>query len=118
MQVSIINIGPVHKKDVIKCSTMLERAKEFAVMLCFDVKIEKEAQELAEEFGVRIFKADIIYHLFDQFTAYNKVRNAKAYFRILLSKKGKTRLHKPYSLAYSKSFLDAFSTREIPLFWE
>ncbi len=45
----------------------------FAVILCFDVKVDKEAQDIAEELGVRIFKADIIYHLFDQFTAYNKV---------------------------------------------
>lgn len=53
---------------------MLERAKEFAVMLCFDVKVDKDAQDLADEMGVKMFKADIIYHLFDQFTAYNKVK--------------------------------------------
>ncbi|RKP11335.1 hypothetical protein BJ684DRAFT_13057 [Piptocephalis cylindrospora] len=70
--VAAINIGPVHKKDVIRCSTMLERAKELAVMLCFDVKVDRDAQELADDMDVRIFKADIIYHLFDQFTAYHK----------------------------------------------
>ncbi len=32
--------------------------------------VTKEASELAESTGVRIFTADIIYHLFDQFTAY------------------------------------------------
>ena len=42
----------------------------YAVILAFDVKIEKEAQELAESLGVTIFTADIIYHLFDKFTAY------------------------------------------------
>ncbi|KAJ1926620.1 eukaryotic translation initiation factor 5B, partial [Linderina pennispora] len=69
--VSGINIGPVHKKDVTRASAMLEKAKEFAVMLCFDVKVDKDAEELADEFGVKVFKADIIYHLFDAFTAYN-----------------------------------------------
>uniref|UniRef100_A0A7S1TEJ9 Eukaryotic translation initiation factor 5B n=1 Tax=Compsopogon caeruleus TaxID=31354 RepID=A0A7S1TEJ9_9RHOD len=68
--VSGVNIGPVHKRDITKCSTMLERKKEFAVILAFDVKVETEARELAEYLGVRIFTADIIYHLFDQFTAY------------------------------------------------
>ncbi|KAJ1674375.1 eukaryotic translation initiation factor 5B, partial [Spiromyces aspiralis] len=73
-----INIGPVHKKDVTRASTMLEKAKEYAVMLCFDVKVEKEAQELADELGVKVFKADIIYHLFDAFTDYNaKIREQK-----------------------------------------
>jgi len=34
--------------------------------------VTREARELAESMGVRIFSADIIYHLFDQFTAYLK----------------------------------------------
>ncbi|KAJ1645876.1 eukaryotic translation initiation factor 5B [Coemansia asiatica] len=70
--VSGINIGPVHKKDVSMASAMLEKAKEYAVMLCFDVKVDKDAQEMAEEMGVKIFQAEIIYHLFDQFTAHHK----------------------------------------------
>lgn len=66
--VANISIGPVHKRDVITASTMLEKAKEFAVMLCFDVKVDKDAQELAAQMGVKIFTAEIIYHLFDDFT--------------------------------------------------
>lgn len=69
--VSGINIGPVHRKDVMRCATMLERAKELAVILCFDVEVDKEADSLAREMGIRLFRADIIYHLFDAFTAYN-----------------------------------------------
>ena len=55
-----------------KATAMLEKAKEFAVMLCFDVKIDKEAEHYAEEQGVKIFNADIIYHLFDAFTDYQQ----------------------------------------------
>jgi len=65
-----VNIGPIHKKDVIKASIMLEHQKEFATILAFDVKVMKDAQEEADGMGVRIFTADIIYHLFDQFTKY------------------------------------------------
>uniref|UniRef100_A0A2P2JHH8 Eukaryotic translation initiation factor 5B n=1 Tax=Rhizophora mucronata TaxID=61149 RepID=A0A2P2JHH8_RHIMU len=68
--VSGIGIGPVHKKDVMKASVMLEKKKEYATILAFDVKVTPEARELAEEVGVKIFIADIIYHLFDQFKAY------------------------------------------------
>lgn len=76
--VSTINIGPVHKRDVIQASTMVEKVKEYACMLCFDVPVEKEAEKLAQELGVTIFKAEIIYHLFDAFTKYNKeVQDAK-----------------------------------------
>lgn len=38
--------------------------------MAFDVKVTPEARELADELGVKIFIADIIYHLFDQFKAY------------------------------------------------
>ncbi|XP_061642838.1 eukaryotic translation initiation factor 5B isoform X2 [Phyllopteryx taeniolatus] len=65
-----INIGPVHKKDVMKASTMLEHDPQYAVILAFDVKVEREGQEMADSFGVRIFSAEIIYHLFDAFTKY------------------------------------------------
>ncbi|PYI00153.1 hypothetical protein BO71DRAFT_393771 [Aspergillus ellipticus CBS 707.79] len=66
--VANISIGPVFKRDVMMAGTMLEKAKEYAVMLCFDVKVDKEAQAYADEVGVKIFTADIIYHLFDDFT--------------------------------------------------
>ncbi|CAK8696854.1 unnamed protein product [Clavelina lepadiformis] len=62
-----ISIGPVHKRDVMKASVMLEHDDQWAVILAFDVKVEREAQEIAENLGVRIFTADIIYHLFDAF---------------------------------------------------
>jgi translation initiation factor 5B len=69
--VSAIGIGKIHKKDVTKISIMNEKGHpEFATILAFDVDIEKEAREYAVEMGVRIMTADIIYHLFDQFTRF------------------------------------------------
>ncbi|UXI16299.1 DFP2 [Sarcoptes scabiei] len=67
-----VRIGPVAKRDVMKASTRLEHCPDDAVILVFDVKIERDAQELADQLGVKIFHADIIYHLFDQFTAYKE----------------------------------------------
>ncbi|KAL2698530.1 hypothetical protein AAEP93_009918 [Penicillium crustosum] len=68
--VANISIGPVYKRDVMMAGTMLEKSKEYAVMLCFDVKVDKDATAYANEIGVKIFTADIIYHLFDSFTAH------------------------------------------------
>ncbi|XP_023318337.1 eukaryotic translation initiation factor 5B [Trichogramma pretiosum] len=67
-----IRIGPVVKKDVMKASIMLEHDSQYATILAFDVKIERDAQELADSLGVKIFQADIIYHLFDRFTEYKE----------------------------------------------
>ncbi|KAI1001919.1 Eukaryotic translation initiation factor [Podosphaera aphanis] len=71
--VANVGIGPVFKRDVMNCGTMLEKNKEYAVMLCFDVKIDKEAQIYADEQGIKIFTADIIYHLFDAFTRHMSI---------------------------------------------
>uniref|UniRef100_A0A7S0SPN1 Eukaryotic translation initiation factor 5B n=1 Tax=Mantoniella antarctica TaxID=81844 RepID=A0A7S0SPN1_9CHLO len=66
-----IAIGPVNKRDVMGASVMHERKRpEFATILAFDVKVSDEAQKMANDLHVKIFTADIIYHLFDQFTAY------------------------------------------------
>jgi len=54
--VSGINIGPVFKRDVMRAGTMLEKAKELACILCFDVTVDKEAERLADEMGIRLFK--------------------------------------------------------------
>ncbi|XP_065183056.1 eukaryotic translation initiation factor 5B-like isoform X4 [Sycon ciliatum] len=65
-----VSIGPVHKKDIMRSGVMLEHDAQFAVVLAFDVKVEREAQEMADSIGVKIFTADIIYHLFDAFMAF------------------------------------------------
>ena len=54
--VSGINIGPVHKKDVMRCATVLEKAKELACILCFDVPVDKDAERLADELGIKLFR--------------------------------------------------------------
>jgi translation initiation factor 5B len=69
--VSAIGIGTVQKRDVTKISIMNEKGHpEYATILAFDVDIERTAREYAQEMGVRVMTADIIYHLFDQFTKF------------------------------------------------
>merc|ERR1719154_529464 len=78
-----VRIGPVVRKDVMRASTMLEHEEKYAVVLAFDVKVERDAQEMADREGVKIFQADIIYHLFDMFTEYQAdlVKQKKEQFR-------------------------------------
>jgi len=80
--VSAVNIGPIHKRDVIKASIMHEHKPEYATILAFDVNVTAEGQQYAKELNVKVFTAEIIYHLFDKFTAYmaevRKVQQEKA----------------------------------------
>lgn len=73
--VSAVSIGPVHKSNVLKAMKSLVHKeagvfKEYACLLAFDVKVTPEAQQFADENQIKIFTAKIIYHLFDDFTAY------------------------------------------------
>lgn len=47
------------------------------MILAFDVKVERDAQELADSLGVTIFTADIIYHLQDKFIKYREEQKRK-----------------------------------------
>lgn len=67
-----VKIGPVVRKDVMKASVMLEHEEKYTIILAFDVKVERDAQEMADNVGVKIFQADIIYHLFDRFNEYQE----------------------------------------------
>lgn len=71
---SNINIGPVNKRDIMKASTMLEHDEKYGVVLAFDVPVTRDAQELAESFKppIKIFTANIIYHLTDMFEKHLK----------------------------------------------
>ena len=69
--VSSVGIGAITKRDVTQISIMNEKGcPEYATILAFDVNVEREARDHANEMSVRIFTADIIYHLFDQFTRF------------------------------------------------
>jgi translation initiation factor 5B len=69
--VSKIGIGTIQKRDVTNISIMNEKGcPEYATILAFDVDVARDAREYAQEMNVRIMTADIIYHLFDQFTRF------------------------------------------------
>eukprot|EP01060_Flectonema_neradi_P018613 TRINITY_DN2547_c4_g1_i1.p1 TRINITY_DN2547_c4_g1~~TRINITY_DN2547_c4_g1_i1.p1 ORF type:complete len:853 (+),score=208.00 TRINITY_DN2547_c4_g1_i1:66-2561(+) len=70
--VSTVGVGTVHKKDIMRVIGIKEKNPKYAVMLCFDVTISPEAQEIADKEEIKIFTADIIYHLQDKFTQYLK----------------------------------------------
>jgi len=71
--VHAVSIGPVFKRDVMKAALMHQKKKpEFATILAFDVPIDGDAATMAEELNVKIFTADIIYHLFDHYTRHLK----------------------------------------------
>jgi translation initiation factor 5B len=71
--VSQVGLGKVMKKDVIKTHITNEKSLlEFKTILAFNVEVDEEVIKEANNKKVKIFKAEIIYHLFDQYTKYKK----------------------------------------------
>ena len=70
--ISGVGIGDVHKGDVMKAGICVQQQPEYAVILAFNIQIDNEARNLANEMGVKIFEAEIIYHLQEMFEAYLK----------------------------------------------
>lgn len=78
IQVSNVFIGDISKTDMQKVLTsyMSEEIKfkqrEYLSLLCFEVKVLPDAAKFADEHGIKIMKAEIIYHLADQFKVYQR----------------------------------------------
>jgi len=70
ISISGFSVGDIHKIDIIKASSVQNLHKpELSMILAFDVNISKEMQNFANTSNVKIYKAEIIYHLLDY---YNK----------------------------------------------
>lgn len=70
--VSQANIGPVTRKSILK--THLANAgnkQEFSTVLAFNVRVEEDATDYAKDNNLKVFTAEIIYHLFDQYKKYH-----------------------------------------------
>lgn len=68
--VASVSLGRLKKKDLIKVSSMEE--KKYRVIMSFEVGIEKELMDMAETMNIKIFSAEIIYHLLEKYTRYVK----------------------------------------------
>jgi translation initiation factor 5B len=76
VDVAAVGIGKLQKKDIIKIKTLYEisqnQQKEQLCILAFDIEIHPDIKKFAEEHKVQLYFADIIYHLFDSFKAFQK----------------------------------------------
>ncbi|WUR02864.1 FUN12 [Vairimorpha necatrix] len=70
VNVSAVSIGNIKKKDILILASNQEKNNEYTAVLCFDILLDKDIKELANNLHVKIFEAKIIYHLLDQYTKY------------------------------------------------
>ena len=66
--ISIADIGPVTRRDVMETKAVRNSDRHLGVILAFNVKILPEAQTEAENYHIRIFHDKVIYSLLDTYT--------------------------------------------------
>ena len=76
--VRLADVGDVSKRDVTEAAVVKEHEPLYGVILAFNVKILPDAEEEAQNKGVQVFKAKIIYHLIENYLSWFKAqREAK-----------------------------------------
>ena len=82
--ISQVYIGTIMKKHITKMiiSNKSDK-KEFLTILAFNVNIDDDVQNLAIKNGIKIFSAEIIYHLFDFYIKYRDdiIKERKNFYR-------------------------------------
>jgi len=65
MQITIsgFSLGTVRRKDVMKACAMIHSASHYAVLIAFDVEIERKAMNLADEEGLKVLHSDLYHEL-------------------------------------------------------
>lgn len=75
--ISIADVGPIKKEDIINASIVRKYDPFSAVVLGFNVPILPEAEEQARENNIRIFTNNVIYRLLEDYVEYSERRRAE-----------------------------------------
>lgn len=65
--ISLADIGPVSRRDVMEAKAIKDNDRHLGVVLAFNVKLSQEAQAEADNYHVKIFSDKVIYSLLDNY---------------------------------------------------
>jgi len=66
--ISMADIGPVTRRDIMEAKAIKENNRHLGVILSFNVKVTPEAETESENYHIRIFSDKVIYSLVDSYT--------------------------------------------------
>lgn len=77
VDISIADVGPIKREDIINASIVRDFDPYAAVVLGFNVDILPEADELAYKENIRVFTNNVIYRLLEDYIDYRETRKAE-----------------------------------------
>jgi translation initiation factor 5B len=72
----LADVGDVSKRDIAEAEAVWVDDRLLAAVLAFNVRVLPDAEEEASNAGIKIFKAEIIYHLIDDYVRWSKEQRA------------------------------------------
>ncbi|KAF7702808.1 Eukaryotic translation initiation factor 5B [Cucumispora dikerogammari] len=78
--IASVGVGNLTKTSILKSALIKEKGYVFGGILCFNIKVDKDLEELAKQKNLKIFKSEIIYNLIDEYKEHVvliKARNKK-----------------------------------------
>lgn len=66
--VRFADVGDVSKRDIVEAIAVSTQERLYGVVLAFNVKVLPDAEDEAQLNGIPVFRADIIYHLIEEYT--------------------------------------------------
>ena len=70
--IRLADVGPVTKNDVIEAAVVKKSKPEYGVLLVFNTRVLKEAEELIAKEGVPVFSNNVIYQLLEDYLKWLK----------------------------------------------
>jgi translation initiation factor 5B len=72
----LADVGDVSKRDIAEAEAVWVDDRLLAAVLAFNVRVLPDAEEEASNAGIKIFKAEIIYHLIDDYVRWSEEQRA------------------------------------------
>ncbi|WP_069807444.1 translation initiation factor IF-2 [Vulcanisaeta thermophila] len=72
------DVGNVSRRDVVEASIVRKKNPLYGVILAFNVKVPHDVEVEAMQYGVRIFRNEILYRLVEDFTQWYREQRSKA----------------------------------------
>lgn len=81
--IRLADVGPISKRDVLEASISREKDETLGVILGFNVKVLKEADEESKLSDVKIFLNNVIYRLVEEYLSWRKMMKETERKRLL-----------------------------------
>ncbi|MFX1574692.1 MAG: translation initiation factor IF-2 [Promethearchaeota archaeon] len=77
VKISVADVGPIKKEDIINASIVRDFDPYYAVVLGFNVPVLPDGEEQAYNDNIRIFTNNVIYRLLEDYIEYAETRKAE-----------------------------------------